>query len=162
MNWKTIVIIILAIFIIIQFFHPEKNVSATPSGKNISTLYPVPQDVDTTLRKACYDCHSNNTRYPWYNNIEPVAWWLKSHIDDGKRSLNFDAFASYKISRQYKKLKDIIDEIKQGDMPLSSYTFEHKDARLTDAEKETIYDWCNALRDSIQAKYPADSLVMKK
>jgi len=162
MKWKTIGIIVLLFLIAIQFFHSPKNISANPSPDNIATRYPLPEGVDTILKKACYDCHSNNTVYPWYNNIQPVAWWLHNHIDDGKRHLNFDVFTSYSIARQYKKLDDIIDEIKQGDMPLPSYTIEHKDAILTASEKEIIYDWCNALRDSIQLKYPADSLVMKK
>jgi hypothetical protein len=162
MSAKSITLIVIIIFIGIQFIRPEKNISAKLSSTNVSALYPVPKDVDSLLKRSCYDCHSNNTVYPWYANFQPVYWWLNNHIEDGKRHLNFDAFASYKISRQYKKLDDIIDEIKQGDMPLPSYIFEHKEARLTDTEKEKIYDWCNLLRDSIQAKYPADSLGMKK
>ncbi len=161
MNWKAIVIIFLIFFIGIQFFHPQKNSITKPSPNNISKLYQLPHDVDTLLRMACYDCHSDNTIYPWYNNFQPVAWWLNNHIEDGKRHLNFDAFTSYSIAKQYKKIGDIADEIRQGDMPLPSYTFEHKDARLTESEREKIYDWCDTVRKDIQLKYPADSSVIK-
>ncbi len=162
MSVKTITLITVIILVGIQFIRPKKNISATPSSLNISTLYPVPETVDTLFRKACYDCHSNNTKYPWYANYQPVYWWLNNHIEEGKRHLNFDEFASYKIARQYKKLDDIADEIREGDMPLPTYAFEHKEARLTATEKEVIYNWCNAVGDSIRLKYPADSLGVKK
>lgn len=129
---------------------------------HISKLYPYPDSVKTILAKACNDCHTNNTRYPWYNNIQPVAWWLNNHVKDGKRHFNIDEFASYRIARQYKKLEECIEQVKEGEMPLSSYTLIHKDAILTDAEKQTLFSWCNAVRDSIKAKYPSDSLVLPK
>ncbi len=155
-------IILLIILVLIQLVHPTKNVAATPSTHKINTLYNVPVNVEQTLVKACYDCHSNTTKYPWYNNIQPVAWWLNNHINDGKKHLNFDEFTTYTIARQYKKLDDCVKEVKNNDMPLSSYTIIHKDAILTDIEKEALYNWCNAVRDSIKTKYPADSLIMPK
>jgi hypothetical protein len=111
-----------------------------------------------TLKTACYDCHSNNTRYPWYNNIQPVAWWLANHVRDGKRGLNFSEFTAYNIGKQYRKLDGINEEIKNGDMPLGSYTLIHKDAILSQQQKISIANWVTALRDSIKAQYPADSL----
>lgn len=155
----------LGIFLLlvgIQFFHPDKNISVEPSSNNIAMLYPVPKDVKDILMKACNDCHSNNTRYPWYNNIQPVAWWLNDHVKDGKRHLNFDEFATYRISRQFKKLEECIDEVKESNMPLLSYKWAHKDARLTQEEKLLFTNWCEMLRDSISAKYPADSLIAPK
>lgn len=159
---KKIVLVLLVLLIIIQFFHPAKNASAAATPNNIASIYTVPNDVDAILKKACNDCHSNNTRYPWYNNIQPVAWWLDSHVKDGKRGLNFDEFASYRISKQYHRMQDIIDEVKKGDMPLGSYTLIHTDARLSDQEKEALTKWASAIRDTMKAKYPADSLVRKK
>lgn len=159
---KSIGLILLAALVIIQFFHPAKNLAATPSEHHIGKLYTVPANVEQTLVKACYDCHSNNTKYPWYSKIQPVDWWLNDHVKDGKRHLNFDEFTTYRIARQYKKLKECISETKEGEMPLSSYTLVHKNAILTDAEKEALYSWCENIRDSIKAKYPADSLVLPK
>jgi hypothetical protein len=160
--FKKIILGLLVVLILIQFFHPAKNVSTTPSPSNIATVYNVPPGVSTILSKACNDCHSNNTRYPWYNNIQPVAWWLDNHVQEGKRGLNFDDFTTYRISKQYRRMQDIIDEVKEGEMPLSSYTLIHTDAKLTSDEKNSLFKWAGAIRDSMKAKYPADSLKRKK
>ena len=154
--------ILLLVFIVIQFFRPEKNKAEGISNNDISKLYPVPEDVQTIFKTSCYDCHSNNTRYPWYNNIQPVAWWLNSHIHDGKNDLNFSEFASYRIRRQYKKLEEINDLVKKDEMPLDSYLWIHKDAKLNEQQKLTLANWVTAIRDTIKVTYPADSLVRKK
>jgi hypothetical protein len=160
-TFKRILLVLLVIFIIAQAFRTEKNTSNNTT-KDISKSYVVPQDVKLILAKACNDCHSNSTRYPWYSEIQPVSWWLGDHVKDGKRHLNFNEFDGYRISRQYKKLEECIDEVKKGGMPLSSYTIIHKDAVLTDAEKKALINWCEVLMDSIKATYPADSLVIKR
>lgn len=160
--FKKIILVLLVVLIIIQFFHPSKNESNATSPSDIAAVYGVPPEIDTILKKACNDCHSNNTRYPWYNNIQPVAWWLDDHIREGKRGLNFDEFGTYRISKQYHRMDDIKDEVKKGDMPLGSYTLIHTDAKLTDNEKNALYKWADAIRDTMKAKYPADSLVRKK
>ncbi|MDE3235303.1 MAG: heme-binding domain-containing protein [Bacteroidota bacterium] len=159
---KKILLAVVLVLVVIQFIHPKKNQSTEIMATDISNHYPVPADVQTILAKACNDCHSNNTRYPWYNNIQPVAWFLDNHVKDGKRHLNFSEFASYRIARQYKRMDDCIEEVKEGEMPLESYTWIHKDAILNDREKQTLINWCQGIRDSIKAKYPADSLVMPK
>lgn len=158
---KKIGIALLVILIVMQAFRPAKNNSGDTS-KDISVSYVVPADVKSILAKACNDCHSNSTRYPWYSEIQPVSWWLSDHIKDGKRHFNFNEFEGYQVARQYKKLEECIDEIKKGDMPLSSYTIIHKDAILSDEEKSTLFTWLDIVRDSIKARYPADSLIIKK
>ena len=159
---KKILWILLIVFIVIQFFRPEKNQSPVISPNDISKQYPVPQDVEFILAKACRDCHSNNTRYPRYNNIQPVSWWLDNHVHDGKRGLDFSEFKTYRISKQFKRMNDCINLVKKNSMPLDSYTWIHKDAILTDAEKQKLFDWCNSVKDSIKARYPADSLAAPK
>ena len=158
---KRILIGVLLVLIVLQAFRPAKNQSGYVS-KDISSNFVVPENVKVILAKACNDCHSNTTRYPWYAEIQPVSWWLGNHIKDGKRHLNFNEFSGYRIARQYKKLEECIEQVKEGDMPLPSYTIIHKNAILTEAEKQTLYNWCEVLRDSIKADYPADSLVIKK
>ncbi len=159
-RWKKIFVLLIIIFIGIQFFRPEKNQATQVLPTDISKVYGTPEDVQTILSKACNDCHSNHSVYPWYFNIQPVAWWMTNHINDGKNNINFSEFGSYRIAKQYKRMQDCINEVKHGDMPLNSYTWIHKNAILTDQEKQKIYDWCTAIRDSIKAKYPADSLKM--
>jgi hypothetical protein len=159
---KKILWVLLAAFIIIQFFRPTKNQSIEVLSSDISRNYQVPAEVQTILAKACNDCHSNNTYYPWYNNFQPVAWWLNNHVMDGKRHLNFSEFTTMRVAKQYKRMNDCIETIKKNEMPLESYTWIHKDAILNETEKQILYAWCNTVRDSIKAKYPADSLVMPK
>ena len=159
---KRILIILLIIFVLIQFIRPEKNRSDGKGPNDISTLYPVPDSVESILKVACYDCHSNNTRYPWYAEIQPVAWWLNNHIVDGKKDLNFSEFAKYRIRKQYIKFEQIIKLVKDNAMPLASYTWIHKDAILTPGQKQTIMAWSTSIRDSIKAHYPPDSLTRKK
>ena len=154
--------ILLLAFIVIQFFRPEKNKAESISENDIGKLYAVPRDVQTILKTSCYDCHSNNTVYPWYAEVQPAAWWLNSHITDGKKDLNFSEFASYSIRRQYRKLEEIDDLVKENEMPLDSYLWIHKDAKLSEQQKITIANWVTAVRDTIKATYPADSLVRKK
>ena len=113
---RTFQILIVA-FIIIQFFRPAKNRSVGISNNDITKLYTVPADVQSILKTSCYDCHSNNTIYPWYSYIQPVAWWLNGHIKDGKRGLNFSEFAGYRIRKQYKRLEDINELVKKNEMP---------------------------------------------
>jgi hypothetical protein len=159
--FKKILLALLVIFLVMQAFRPTKNLSANTEN-DISVSYAVPTEVKTILAKACNDCHSNKTEYPWYANIQPAAFWLNDHVVDGKRHLNFNEFNKYRIAKQYKKLEECIDEVKDGEMPLESYTIIHKNAILTEAEKITLTNWCLTVRDSIKAKYPADSLVLPK
>ncbi len=159
---KRIIIILILVLIVIQFFRPEKNVSAGPFPNDISTVYPVPQNISSMFEHACNDCHSNNTRYPWYAEIQPVAWWLNDHVIEGKEELNFNEFATYRASKQYKKLDEIGEMVQKGEMPLKSYTLIHADARLSDADKQAIMDWANSTREIMQSKYPADSLTRPK
>jgi Haem-binding domain len=161
---KKVLLVLLAAFVIIQFFRPAKNTASGPEAyaKDISKVHAVPADVQLILQKACNDCHSNNTEYPWYSNIQPVAWWLNDHVQEGKKELNFSEFAGYNLRRQYHKLEEVEEQVKEGEMPLSSYTVIHKEAKLTETEKNALYNWVNALRDSMRNVYPIDSLERKK
>lgn len=159
---KKILVVLIAIFLIIQLFRPTKNLSSSKSPADISNLYPVPENVNTILHKACNDCHSNNTVYPWYAEVQPVAWWLDSHIQDGKHQLNFSEFANYSPARQYDKLEEIKKLVDKDEMPLSSYTLIHTNAKLTDAERKILTGWSEGIRNEMKTKYPADSLIMKR
>jgi len=146
---KKIAILLVVVLILIQLFHPQKNISSQPKPNAIEQHYTVPENVSTLLKNACYDCHSNNTTYPWYNNLQPVAWWLSSHVNDGKRHLNFDEFNLYTVEKKKKKLSEISKTIKEGEMPLSSYTLMHTNAKLSDEQKKEISEWATALEKQI-------------
>ncbi|MEP6795540.1 MAG: heme-binding domain-containing protein [Saprospiraceae bacterium] len=160
---RKILIGLIIIFIAIQFFHPAKNLS-DDRKYDIRTKYTVPADVDTIFVKACNNCHTNKTDYPWYVNIQPVAWWLANHVSEGKQKLNFSTFTSRRIAFQNKKFEDIIENVKEKEMPLPSYTWLglHPEAKITDAERKLIIDWATAQMDTLKAHFPADSLKMPK
>ncbi|TND09252.1 MAG: hypothetical protein FD123_1655 [Bacteroidetes bacterium] len=150
--------VLLIAFVVIQFFRPEKNISTAVQPKNISTAVYVPAPVDTILRTSCYDCHSNNTVYPWYSYVQPFAWWLGDHVNEGKGEINFDDFASYRLRRQFHKIEEIEEMVVENEMPLSSYTLIHRDAVLSDDQKKLLTGWCHAVMDTMKAHYPEDSL----
>jgi hypothetical protein len=134
-----------------QFVRPGRNESAGPGPDDITAKFPVPPEVSGLLQRACNDCHSNHTRYPWYAEVQPVRWWLDSHINDGKRHLNFSEFGAYPAKRAAKKLQAISDEVTERTMPLKSYTLVHADARLAPAEIKLLAGWAEALQEKIAA-----------
>ena len=160
--FRKILLVLLVILIIIQFIHPARNISKSAQPDNVSTVFQVPDSVKRILDKACMDCHSNNTRYLWYFKIQPVDWWLTHHIDEGKSELNFDEFTNKPIRYQYNKLEEAEKQVKEGEMPIDSYTWIHKDAILTDQEKGTFTNWAESIRNEIKGKYPADSLKRRQ
>lgn len=153
---------LLIVFIGMQFFHPKKNRSEGPQPYYIGNNFAIPADVKKILAVACMDCHSNNTRYPWYAKIQPVHWWLDKHIRGGKKELNFDEYTNKPLRYQNGKMKQTIDLVKKEAMPLNSYTWTHKDARLTEDEKNKVINWAQSVMDSLHAHYPADSFIRKK
>lgn len=149
---KIILLVLLLVFILIQFVRPARNENAQVSADQIGYVYAVPEYVKSVLKASCYDCHSNNTHYPWYAEIQPAGWWLASHIKKGKSELNFDEFGEYSKRRQDSKLKAIANSIEDGTMPLRSYTLMHTKARLSKDDQMRIIDWVNMTRDSLSKK----------
>jgi hypothetical protein len=149
---KKILLGLAVVFLSIQFVRPAKNLFPVPGPRDITTKVAVPAEVQRVFTKACYDCHSDHTRYPWYAEVQPVGWWLGSHIDDGKQHLNFSEFGAYNAKKADRKLKQIAREVNNGSMPLHSYTWIHRDAILTAAEIKLIGDWVDAAHTQIAAK----------
>ncbi len=140
---------LLLLLLASQFWRPAKNEAATPGPNDINVKHPVPAKVQALLQRACYDCHSNNTHYPWYAEVQPVRWWLDRHIKEGKRRLDFSEFNSYTAKRAAKKLEEVDDEVTDHRMPLKSYTWVHPGARLTPDEIKLLANWAESLRDEI-------------
>lgn len=159
---KKILIGLLLVLVAIQFIRPAKNQSAELSANDISRAYTISGEMQDLLKTSCADCHSNNTVYPWYSSVQPVAWWLANHVNEGKKELNFSEFASYSPKKQAHKLKEVIEQVKEGEMPLNSYTWVHKNATLTDNQKLAISSWVDALRKEIAAKNNLDLEALEK
>jgi hypothetical protein len=139
---KKIILFLLAVFIIIQFIRPTKNLAAR-GPQHIEAIYPMPDNVKQIMRVACYDCHSDSTRYPWYNQMQPVAWWLNHHIGEAREELNFSQFGTYNKQKQVKKLQKVKSAVTKGWMPLDSYLWIHKDAKLSPEQAKAIADWAD-------------------
>lgn len=151
---------LIVLIVIIQFFRPERNES-NDITYDISNEYSVPLEVNNLLKVACNDCHSNKTEYPWYSNVQPVGWWLKHHVDDGKKHLNFSEFIKSPIFVQNHKFEEIIEMVEDQEMPLPSYTNFglHSEADLSDDQRQSIINWAKDQMDYLARTYPADSLA---
>ena len=149
---KKIGLALLFVFIVIQFIRPARNKSDQVLPTDISKLVVIPDSVQVILKNACYDCHSNNTSYPWYMNIQPMGWLMAKHIRQGKEALNFSEFGTYSPRRQLSKLTGIANSIRDDIMPISSYKWMHKSARLTKDEAALLINWVQRSKDSFAAK----------
>ncbi|MCO4291648.1 heme-binding domain-containing protein [Solitalea sp. MAHUQ-68] len=159
---KKILYGLLILLVIIQFIRPTKNQSNSISANDISKHYSVPSDVQESLKVACADCHSNNTNYPWYTNIQPVGWWMQHHVNEGKEHLNFSEFIGYSPKKANHKLKEVIESQEEGWMPLESYLWIHNDAKLTKEQKGAIIAWAKTTQQQIQTANPGVDFTSKK
>lgn len=150
---KKILLGLLLILALMQFVQPARNVSGQVMPNDMAKIVAVPSNVQGILKKTCYDCHSNNTDYPWYTSIQPLHWFMNSHIRSGKAELNFNEFGSYAPRRQQNKLRSIENSLKDGTMPLYSYTLIHRNAILTETEKSVLINWVQHSKDSLNKKY---------
>lgn len=138
-------VLVVAIVLVIQVIPVERNVSTVPPGQSFERTQKVPANVAAILKVSCYDCHSNNTRYPWYSELQPGAWFMARHIKKGKEELNFDEFNNYSKRRKKAKIKSIISQIEKDEMPLKSYRMMHGNARLSADEKKELLDFFNTI-----------------
>lgn len=144
-------LVFLAGFVGLQFFRPAKN-TGVAGPDDLFAVHPAAPEVERLVRASCYDCHSNHTRYPWYAEVQPAAWWLAKHIEEGKRELNFSEFGAYSRHRRAQKLLAVADEILGRTMPLESYTWMHRDARLDARQVEVLVDWAEQLAEEIEGE----------
>lgn len=143
---------LLATLVLLQFIPASVNKTGVVSEMDIMARYPVPSAVQSVLEKACYDCHSNNTSYPWYARVQPFRLWIDGHVKDGKKELNFSEYGAYSKKRQFNKLRSIGESLEEGTMPLKSYRFLHAGAKLTDAQKAAVLKWVNDMRHLMEAE----------
>ncbi len=129
-----------------QAFRIDKTNPPVDPTKDFIEQYKPSVEIAGMIKTSCYDCHSNETVYPWYSNVAPVSWWVGNHIKDARRHLNFNNWNSYKSKKQDKKLRECVENIDEGDMPMESYTWIHKSASLTKDQQKVLKDYFNSLR----------------
>ncbi|MBP0903273.1 heme-binding domain-containing protein [Mariniflexile gromovii] len=146
---KKIFLFLLIALVIAQFFGPEKNEGDLASIDAFLAETNPPEDVKLILKETCFDCHSDVTRYPWYDKITPVNYWLAGHVKDGKKHFNVSNWEGNSVKRKDHKFEELIEMVEDKEMPLESYTWTHSEAKLTDAQIKSVVDWAKLVR----AKY---------
>ena len=141
-NWiKYILFILLAGVLLIQFFRPERNRGTLEVGSDMLTYLEAPPALGEKLKNACYDCHSNNTEYPWYSQVAPVSWVLARHIREGKEEVNFSEFGNLEKREMIGVLSELCEVVEEGVMPLPGYVSMHKEAAFGTEEIELLCEW---------------------
>ncbi len=133
------------ILVIMQFFRIDKSVPPYDQTRDLLNVTQAPAEIATLMRAACYDCHSYETKYPWYANVAPVSWWLKGHINEGREHLNYSMYGTWSAGDQAEAVEETLEAVKEGWMPLDSYKWNHPEARLTTAQRQNISTWLESL-----------------
>lgn len=134
------------LFVLIQFIRIDKTNPDVVQENDFITITNPPENIAQTLKTSCYDCHSNESTYPWYSNVAPVSWWVKDHIVEGREELNFSEWGTFTDKRKIKKIKEVIEEVEEGEMPLPPYLITHSNAKLTETQTAELLDWFKYLQ----------------
>lgn len=151
---KIVALVLFLAFVAIQFVRPNFANPAIVDGQTLEATAQVPDDVDKILVRSCADCHSNATVYPWYSKIQPAAWFLSGHIQDGRKEMNMSEWGSYDVRRKKRKLDTMCEQIQDRQMPLPSYLWIHWGAKMSDDDIKKVCDWTNAEAARLTAAQP--------
>ena len=143
----TLIILIVAL-IVMQFIRPDKNEGGYESLALFKSETKISEEVFQIMKTNCFDCHSNQTEYPWYAEISPLSFWFKDHIDEGKDELNFSEWGTYSLKKKDHKLEELIEEVDEGEMPLDSYTWIH--GKLSENDQKVLLEWAALTRLKFQ------------
>ena len=147
-KFRLSIVILVILFGLIQFFQPEKN-TGTIGADHLFNQVAVPSEIQDILKNSCADCHSNQTRYLWYDNIAPASWLVSNHVKDGKKHLNISEWGKASEIDKVTFLDNIVTEVEEGRMPMKSYTLLHREARLNDKQKADLIAWADKLAGSL-------------
>ncbi|MEW5849289.1 MAG: heme-binding domain-containing protein [Myxococcota bacterium] len=143
--WQVLAAVVVVGLVLLQLIQPERNVATAPSPEDLMATHEVPAAVRTILETACYDCHSDTTRYPWYASIQPIAWLIDHDVREGKTELNFSEFGEYSPQRLAHKLEEIVEETQEGHMPPGIYVLMHPEAALSQQQLAQLKTWAEGL-----------------
>lgn len=147
---KTILWIVLAIFLLSQLIPIDRSVPDIDSSQDFLTLVDAPETMATLIKNACYDCHSYESEYPWYAKVSPLSFWIQGHINGGREHLNFSEWASYPAEKAAHKLEECFEEVEEHHMPLKSFVWLHPEAKMTDEQVTAMAQWFQQLYRSQQ------------
>ncbi len=150
-NFKIVGVVLVLILLVLQFIRSEKNEQGYKSIANFEEETQPSVAVKKILESKCYDCHSNHTVYPWYAEVAPFSFWIAHHVEEGKEHFNVSNWKQFDVKKKDHKLEELIEEVEEKEMPLSSYTWLHGD--LEEDEKTALINWAKEVR----LKYTADN-----
>jgi hypothetical protein len=148
---KWILVALVAVFALLQFTNPARTNPPLPPGGDISATNPPPPQIAALLRAACYDCHSDETKWPWYSRVAPVSWLVVGDVNDGRERLNFSDWPHALPERAAKRLERMSEELDYKEMPPAKYTALHPAARLTDAQRQELIQWADREAERLKA-----------
>ncbi len=144
---KILVALLVGALVAIQFVGIDKTAPEFNKENDLLTLKAPPAEMAQMLRNACYDCHSNETQWPWYSHFAPVNWMLEKHVIEGREKLNFSHWGEMEFEDQLFAVEEMIEEIEIGEMPMPGYVAMHKSAQLTDVQKQQLIEWLRSLQN---------------
>jgi hypothetical protein len=148
MKWKIVIGSLLAILVLIQFLNSKLPETALPGNKDFFVTEKVPDEIKMIISRSCYDCHSMQTKYPWYSHIAPVKWMVRHDIEWGRGDVNFSEWGSLEDKDKIKKLGEISEVIEKKEMPLPIYLFMHTNAKLSAEDREKLINWADSASES--------------
>lgn len=146
----------VVLFGLLQFTNPALTNPPVAAGNDLHATNPPPAAVSVLLRRACYDCHSHETRWPWYSRVAPMSWFVVEHVEDGRKHLNFSEWPHGVPRKVRSRWQNIRDEVEAGDMPLRSYAAIHSASRLTAAERDELMKWAGVEAERLTALMEAE------
>jgi hypothetical protein len=148
---KRIVIGLAIVFAGMQFLRPDRTNPPVNAGQSVQATAQVPTEVGAVLRRSCFDCHSSETRWPWYSGVVPMAWGVANHVEEGRAKFSFSDWGTYPPRKRVAILEKICDEVREGRMPLREYLWLHRDATLSEADWKSVCDWSMEEADRLAA-----------
>ncbi len=142
---KTVLILAAILLVVIQFFPIDKTNPKVDLAQDFVQNTTPPKEIANLLTTACYDCHSHTTKYPWYTNVQPFAWWIKGHVNNGNEHLNFSTWTTYEPKKKSHKIEEMIEVVAGKEMPMLSYMVAHNEAWINAEQRKALVDWFKTL-----------------
>ncbi|NNE65266.1 MAG: heme-binding domain-containing protein [Pyrinomonadaceae bacterium] len=147
---KIFALLVVLVIVGIQFWRPDFSNPPVTAGHRIGEVHVLPENVERVLKTSCADCHSNESRYPWYSNIAPLSWGIHDHIRVGRDELNFSEWKEYSKRKRLRKLEEICEEVESGNMPHYQYLWLHPEAEMDESKTKMLCQWTEELSEEIE------------
>lgn len=146
---KNVVLGLFVVGALAQLIRPARTNPPVDPSRTIEARTQMTPEVKAILDRSCRDCHTSNTVWPWYTDVAPVSWVVISHVNEGREHLALSDWATYDRDGAGRKLREMCEQVREGEMPMSSYVLAHQSAALTDADKEALCAWTERERATL-------------